>query len=265
MPEVPSLSYLAIALLAALTIAGLALRVRALSRSGAAAAAFIGFSLFGFGKWQGAAALLLFFVSSSLLSRFGKARKEAMHFEKGSERDAGQVFANAGAAALLALALPFVYPNEWLIAATLGALATANADTWATEIGSLSRGQPRIITNFQPAPPGASGAISVNGTLAALAGAVLLAFMAFAWGGDAGTFVAVALGGFVGSLLDSLLGATIQIQYRCPVCGKVLETTEHCGTPTSPFRGYKFFNNDIINLAATILGGVLSAVLSQIF
>ena len=111
-------------------IAFAARRMRALTVSGATAAAIVGFLLFGLGGGQGAAALLLFFVTSSALSRWRKRDKDRIGFEKGGERDAGQVLANGGIAAACALLLP-VFPEAlWPRLALLGALAAANADTW---------------------------------------------------------------------------------------------------------------------------------------
>ena len=155
----------------AISIALLARRLRALSLSGAVAAAVVGFLHAGFAREIGISALLTFFCTSTLLSRLGKRKKATLHFEKGGERDAAQVLANGGIAALCALFF-FWYPL--MLYAMLGALASANADTWATEIGSLWGGTPRRITTLKPAQTGESGAISLPGTLAALLGALLI-------------------------------------------------------------------------------------------
>ena len=145
-------------------------------------------------------------------------------------------------------ALPFV--------ALLGALAEANADTWATELGSLAKKPPRLITTLRPAPTGASGAVSAPGTLAALAGAVLVAAVAFSPAG----FVAATAGGVAGALFDSLLGATVQAQFRCPVCHALTERRAHCDqTPTKPARGLPWLNNDIVNVLATLAGALVAA------
>lgn len=265
LPPLPDALSLALAAGAALLIAGAARRARSLSPSGAAAAALTGFLLFGLGGWRGATALLLFFITSSALSRLGKKRKDALGYEKGGERDAGQVFANGGVAALCAVLLWLNPEARWPIAALLGSLATANADTWATEIGSLAKAAPRLITSLRPAPTGSSGAISLPGTLAAFAGAVLLAALAPFWHlGIAGLF-AVAFGGLAGSLFDSLLGATVQAQYRCPVCDKLTERPTHCeNQPTVLARGYSFIHNDTVNTLATVFGAVTAALIVQV-
>ena len=263
MTPFPDVTWLLIAAGCALTIAGAARAARALSVSGAVAAAFVGFALFGFGGWRGAAALLLFFVTSSALSRIGKKRKDALGYEKGGERDAGQVLANGGVAALCAIALPFFWHERWLPATVLGALAAANADTWATEIGSLAKGRPRLISTFQPAPTGSSGAISLPGTLAALAGATLIGALAPCWNLGWRGLLAVAVAGLAGSLLDSLLGATLQAQYRCPVCNKLTERLTHCDNrPTALARGLPFIGNDAVNIAATLCGAIVGGLMA---
>jgi uncharacterized protein (TIGR00297 family) len=237
-----------------------------MSASGAVAAALVGFAVFGFAGGAGAVALLLFFVTSSALSRFRKRDKERLDYEKGGERDAGQVLANGGVAALCALLVPVFPGAAWPFVALLGALAEANADTWATEIGSLARRPPRLITTGQPAPPGASGAVSLPGTLAALAGAFIIALVAV-WRPGGGTvgivgLLAATAGGFVGALADSLLGATVQAQFRCPVCGKLTERRTHCDQrPTEHARGLRWFNNDLVNALATVIGALVAGSL----
>jgi len=260
MPAVPHLAFAAVC---ALLVVAAARKARALSLSGAVAAACVGWAVFGFAGGRGAIALLLFFVSSSLLSRVGKKRKAALLYEKGGERDALQVLANGGVAALCAVAVPFAAPYLWAVAAFLGALASANADTWATELGSLAKGSPRLITNLRPAPTGASGAISLPGTLAAVAGAVVIGVMVLAWNGSPRDILAVAGGGVFGALFDSLLGATVQAQYRCHICGKLTERLSHCdNAPTEKARGVAWMNNDAVNALATLGGAIVAAALA---
>jgi uncharacterized protein (TIGR00297 family) len=264
--HLPDAAQLYLATILAVLIVGAAKLVRALSWSGAVAAAVVGFLLFGIGGWRGAAALLLFFITSTALSRVGKKQKDALKFEKGGERDAGQVLANGGIAALCALLMAFYpYRAHWLSIGLLGALAAANADTWATELGSLAKRPPFLITNFRPAPTGASGAVSLPGTLAALAGATLIGVLALFWGLGPDGLAIVAVSGLAGALFDSLLGATVQVQYRCPVCGKLTERRIHCDDqPAERARGLRFIGNDLVNFAATTLGAVLAIYLMRL-
>lgn len=259
-------SHLLIGLALGALIAILAWQAGALSRSGAWAAALTGGLIFGIGGIAWAALLLTFFVSSSLLSRLFAARKVAVNekFSKGSRRDWGQVLANGGLGALLALVLALAAPQPWVWIAFVGAMAAVNADTWATELGVLSSEIPRLITSGKRVEKGTSGGISRLGTLSALAGALLVGAVAafFPLVGSAGRLLVITgLGGLLGSLFDSLLGATVQAIYYCPACQK--ETERHprhtCGTQTTQVRGWRWLNNDLVNFACS-LAGALSAV-----
>ncbi len=259
--SLPDGRYLLLSLTLALAISGMAWRVRALTTSGACAATLVGFLVMGWGGATGGIALLLFFVSSSALSRLGKKRKASLGYEKSGERDASQVLANGGVAALSALLLVFFPHNIRPMAMLLGALAAANADTWATEIGSLAAFPPRLITNLRPAPVGSSGAISAPGTLASLVGALLIGTVLFFGAFGLRGVLTVAISGLTGSLFDSLLGATIQVQYRCTRCHKLTERKTHHDLPTERARGITWMNNDAVNFLATLCGAIVAASL----
>ncbi|HSB88432.1 MAG TPA: DUF92 domain-containing protein [Anaerolineales bacterium] len=265
----------AVGIALAVGVAFLARRARALAPSGAWAAVLVGSITFGFGGLLPALLLMTFFISSSLLSRAGAARKVAVAaaFDKGGERDAGQVLANGGVAAAASLAYGLTRDPRWL-AAIAGALAAVNADTWATELGVLARGWPRRLTDGRLVEPGTSGAASVEGLLAAIGGAALIGLpaglaapYAALQGPSAGTALGVAatLGGFFGSLADSLLGATVQAIYWCPACGKETERhpTHICGTATRRLRGWPWLRNDGVNLAASIVGAAIALFLTM--
>ena len=200
---------------------------------------------------MGAGALLVFFGTSTGLSRWRRRAKEALGYEKGGRRDAGQVLANGGVAAaclLLPLVVPALDPHR-AFGLMLGALAAANADTWATEIGS-ALGAPTIdLRTGRAAAPGTSGAVSLPGTLAALAGAALVGCFAenlTGWG-------MVTAAGLAGVLMDSGLGATVQAQWRDPARpGHWTEQAQ--GEP--PARGRGWVGNDLVNLACTGLGAL---------
>ena len=256
--------------LLAITIATLAYRAHSLNRSGAFAAAVVGTIIFGVGGWQWTILLLTFFITSSGLSRAFKKRKEGLSekFSKGYERDAGQVFGNGGLATLFA-ALHAFYPESiipWIGFA--GALAAVNADTWATELGVLNPTPPRLITDLgKRVEKGTSGGISLWGTLASLLGSSVIAVLAVLLSPN-GTlttnyFLLIAAAGVAGSLFDSLLGATVQAMYYCPTDKK--DTEKHplhtCGTETVHIRGWKWLNNDWVNLACSAFGAAIVLLL----
>jgi len=251
----------------AVIIAYFAYRAHSLNRSGAVAAVITGMVVFGLGGLQWAVLLLIFFITSSALSRLFMKRKQGLDekFSKGHERDAGQVFGNGGLATAFVL-INFLYPESiigWVGFAA--ALAAVNADTWATELGVLNPTRPIMITDLRKrVEKGTSGGISLFGTFASLLGASAIALPAALFANNWSLFPMIALAGLAGSLFDSLLGATIQAMYYCPTDEK--ETEKHplhtCGTQTVHIRGWKWLNNDWVNFACGAFG-VLIALISN--
>ncbi len=243
------------ALLAAL-VSIVALRARALSPSGAIAAFLVGTATFGAGGWQATLVLFAFFIPSTLLSRIGYARKRALvDVGKQGARDGRQVLANGGIAALaIVLSSKLGAP---LSAAFAGALAAASADTWGTEIGTLAKGAPRSILTLAPIPAGLSGGVTLQGSIAEVAGAALVAASATLCG--VAPFVPVFAAGVAGAFIDSLVGAGAQALRWCPSCVRACETDPHvCGTPTVIHRGAAWLENDAVNLIATLSGAALA-------
>jgi uncharacterized protein (TIGR00297 family) len=265
------LTQIFIGILLAIIIAVLAWRAGALSGSGAWAAIVTGSLIFSLGGLAWAALLLTFFISSSVLTRAFAARKASLadKFSKGSRRDWGQVLANGGLVAILAI-LYFLLPSyTWVWLAFAGAMAAVNADTWSTELGVLSHQQPRMITSGEKVERGTSGGITLGGTLAAVGGAALVGIIAILvspmphWPAALGI---ILIGGLVGSLFDSLLGATVQAIYWCPNCNK--ETERHplhtCGSQTSHLRGIRWVNNDMVNFGCSMMGAIVAAGLQAL-
>lgn len=238
-----------------------------LSRSGVAGALIVGTLTFGLGGWAWGLLLGTFFVSSSLLSHFREAEKRqlAEKFDKGHRRDFGQAMANGGVGAAIAL-LNTLKPSAAWFPFFVGVISTVNADTWATELGTLSRRRPRLITTGQVVEIGTSGGVSRLGTFVSLLGGVFIGLAAGA--GRArrnrrGRMAFVGgLAGLAGSLFDSLLGATVQQIYYCDHCQKETERRSHkCGHATRPIRGWSWLNNDLVNLFASLVGGVVAVAL----
>lgn len=245
----------------ALFISVLAYQLRSLDLSGAISATLLGTIIFGVGGWQWAVILLIFFITSSALSKAFKKSKKGLDekFSKGGRRDWAQVFGNGGLAGLLALLHGFYPQNNLIWILFAASLAAVNADTWATEIGVLSPSLPRNILNLRKkVEKGTSGGVSLVGSLGSLLGALVIALPAaflFPYGDDQIQFILlITLAGFSGGIFDSLLGATIQAIYYCPTCEKETEKTPFhvCGTRTEKLRGYSWLNNDIVNFGCSL-------------
>ncbi|KGE73401.1 DUF92 domain-containing protein [Spirochaeta lutea] len=289
---------LALGVILNLTLAIAARRRRAVSPDGAVMGFILGLVIYaglGPGGWG---CLVLFFVSSSLLSRTGKERKARLDLaslhEKSDQRDWLQALANAGPGALCALGFLVTGESLWILG-TVISLGAANGDTWASELGVLSPGPPRSILTGKPLAPGTSGGISPLGLGGSLAGGLCIGLGAAGmhlWGAfgmlglgvlgweqswqtsvqggaalePAALILAGAAGGFMGSLIDSLLGASIQARYRTSRGRLTERPRDQAGTPHLLAGGLPWIGNDAVNLlansAVTILGMAVAAYIS---
>jgi uncharacterized protein (TIGR00297 family) len=259
----------AVGLAGAATISMAARRAGALSPGGALAATGVGTAVVAGSGIRGGAMLVAFFTSSTLLGRLPTAGP--LDQQRGRERDAVQVVANGGVAAVLALLSTWTQmPDRSLLAAGFGgAIATATADTWATEIGSRSRARPRSIRTLRLTRAGASGGVTLAGIAASAMGAALIAGMAPAPFAPVSRrpsmqAIPIALGGFVGALVDSLLGATVQEVRFCDGCAVETEERVHrCGAQSRLRRGVPWCDNDVVNGLATAAGATAAIFLQD--
>ncbi len=260
-----------IGLLGSLLVAGAAYRKRSLSGSGAGAAVVVGTVLYALGNAAWFGTLLSFFITSSLLTKW-KQRAKAMaeeHYEKTGRRDAGQVLANGGIAVLLCIGHAYVEHELWFVA-FIGVMAAVTADTWATEIGGLSRSRPVSILTGKRVSPGTSGGITLLGLAASLAGGAMIGVAVFLFSGIGASepyarfttlLVLGVLSGGVGAWTDSLLGASWQNMNKCQSCGREVEGRHHCDQPTIYVRGVRFLNNDAVNAISSVAGGLCAILL----
>ena len=247
-------------------------RLGALTGSGALAASLVGGLTYGLGGLPAALLLIAFFGPSSLLSRAyaRRKRKVSANFAKGGGRDWAQVTANGGmpVLALLAGAADWLaMPVAWTVFAA--ALATVTADTWATELGVLSKSPPRLITTGKIVPAGTSGGISTLGNLVALGAALFIGVAAWLLAQPAPIQILLIGGvaGVLGSFFDSYLGAMVQAIYYCPKCKKETERhpTHSCGTKTRLLRGWPWLNNDWVNFLSAAAGALLASGAAPFF
>ncbi|MDZ4717243.1 MAG: DUF92 domain-containing protein [Roseiflexaceae bacterium] len=257
-----------IGLVLSVLIGGAAYWRGSLTRSGWLGAIITGTLTFGFGGFAWGVVLVFFFISSSILSKYRHAHKQRMvgeTFEKGGRRDLWQALANGGVGALLALAYGLNSQPMLILALFAGVMATVTADTWATELGVLSSRPPMLITTLQPTKPGTSGGISAIGLAASAAGAGAIGLVLMLCSGlELGMWniwlvLAALIGGTIGSLTDSLLGATIQAMYRSPT-GETERPTGRDGTANTLIRGWRWMNNDLVNLLSSLVGGAAALV-----
>lgn len=236
-----------------------------LTQSGVFSLILIGTLVCGFGSWPTWILLILLFGSSGCINFIKKAASLAdkdIISEKNAQRDGWQILAN-GLPAVVSLILFYYTNNRLFLIGYVSAISGAAADTWASEIGILSKFPPVSILTFKPIPSGLSGGISFLGTFASILGSLLISItfwllydpnVAFTTNL---VFVPIICG-FVHSLIDSFLGAALQVKYRCSICGQVTERSEHHQQPTTKISGISWLNNDWVN----VISGCLTVLLS---
>ena len=249
----------------ALSITIASFLIRLLTVGGAALACVMGVVIFGLGQIAFSLPILLFFISSSLLSKVRPATARLERFQKSGPRDFAQVFAN-GAIPTLLLICWYISSKDIFCYLFITSVATAAADTWSTEVGILSGRSPRSILTFQKVPAGTSGGVTLLGSGAAVAGALLIVLTGF-WALSSAFslhytwkhVIVVTCLAFIGQVIDSVMGAKLQAQFRCLGCQQILEGNSHCpGHGVVLLSGSRWVNNDSVNflsVSASVLLG----------
>jgi len=249
-----------------------AFKKRSLSKSGTLSAILLGSLLYLFGGFYFFALMISFFISSSLLTKFKKNKKEELEImhEKTGNRDYTQVFSNSFAAIVYAF-LYYITSMHVFILAFATVFSATNSDTWASELGVLSKKRPFSILNGKILQRGMSGGITSLGTLASFFGALLVSFVfvvgyVFKFNGIKGfkdiivSFILILTGGFLGSIIDSILGASIQGIYENIKTKQITEKRFENGMENKLIRGFKFINNNMVNFLSSLLASVLVVV-----
>ncbi|MBO8125623.1 MAG: DUF92 domain-containing protein [Firmicutes bacterium] len=256
-------------------VAVVAYLLKALDEGGVAGAVLVGTFIYTFGGWNWIPALLIFFTTSSLLTVWSKNKQRAKRETGDTARGIDQVLANGGiGAALAVLSFLNVLEPHLLFVGFLGSIAGVTADTWSTEIGMALEGKPRMIFSRRQVPPGTSGAVSTAGLWGAFAGSLVIALSGlilfviggFNWRITLVSTLAVLAAGFLGSVIDSLLGAKLQVTYYCDYCLKETEQRVHtCGCRTRPIKGLTWMDNNLVNFLASLSATAVAMALFGMF
>lgn len=220
--------------------------------------------------WLNQVALLFIvffmFASSSILSKVKKEAKKELEkvVSKTGPRDYIQALANLGTATFCMLAF-VIFKEEYWIVGLLGSVATANADSWASEIGGISKKTPVLITTFKTIKKGISGGITLLGTIGGILGSIILSlfgvwiltifdfvFMQKIWL----IIVISSITGIIGFFLDSYVGVWFQALYK----NKKGEETENPQQAVL-IKGFSWCTNDMVNFITTFLGGIIGVLL----
>lgn len=149
-----------------------------------------------------------FFVFGNLVTKYKYSVKEGYRVAEGV-RSFRNVFGNGGAATIFSI-LFFFTGLPALLFAVVGSMATAMADTFATEVGQAHEKRPWLITSWKRVEVGRSGAVSIYGLIAALVGAALISSIPLLFGRHLGVLFIGAFAGFLGCNVDSFIGATVE-------------------------------------------------------
>lgn len=201
------------------TLAGIGLlsRQTLLTPAGIYHAWLLGILIWGTLGWQGYLVVMVYFLVGSGVTLIGMATKKAAGIAekregaRGPENVWGSALTGA-VCALLTLLLP--KGREVLLVAFVASFSTKLSDTCASEVGKAYGRRTFLITTLQPVPRGTEGAVSLEGTLAGLLGAALIAVLG--WGLGLIGVIAVPIcifAAFLGNLVESIVGATLQERY----------------------------------------------------
>ncbi|CAH9089448.1 unnamed protein product [Cuscuta epithymum] len=272
-----------VAVLISTVIAAGAYLRKSLDLSGALAG-FLVMSIHIAVNYRFGAMLLVFFFTSSKFTKLGEERKRNLdaEFKEGGQRNWIQVLFNSGIATVMVLiAWKLIGTHDVcldskqsqvitsLIGGIIGHYCCCNGDTWSSELGILSNEQPRLITTFKRVKRGTNGGVTRAGLLAAaVAGSVIgLTFVLLGFLTTKCTYsVALkqllviplsAAAGLCGSLIDSLLGATLQFSGFCSVRNKVVGKP---GPTVKKISGLSVLDNNAVNLVSIFLTAALVSV-----
>ena len=239
-----SYTYMLLAFAFALVLGYLAYRAGIADMSGLLSATLVGVLIIAFTDVWWFLLLLTFYLLGGGFTNYKYGYKQSLGIAqgKGGARGYKNVFSNSLVAIVASIGYTiFPHAANIFLYIYLGSVATATGDTLASEIGTTYKGKPRMITTLKEVEPGVDGGVSSLGEIAAIFGSMVIALFALLVGVieiDQYCLLGmsiITISGFVGTNIDSLLGATMQK------------------------RG--ILSNNGVNLAATIAGGVVAGVM----
>ena len=172
--------------------------------------------------------------------------------QKTGARDFAQVFVNCFPV-VCSIVLWGLFKSDIFVVVLFASLCETVSDSMSSDIGVMSKSQPISIISFKPIQTGMSGGVSTLGTLSGIFTSLFcgLLYLIF-WKGDFLHFGIIVLSGYLGVLLDSVLGATIQAKYFCEICKKHTEKVIHCQQKTQHIGGIRIVNNCAVNFICNV-------------
>lgn len=205
---------------------------------------------------------VLFLILSYLIivavdTLFRKQAEEKVRdvHKKSGARGVIQILANGSVAVLCTVLYAITRDAAFLLAYIMG-VSEACADSLASDIGVLSKKKPVSILTFKRIDTGISGGVSLLGLASSLTGCIVMSGIALLCMDiplRLCVFAILTAVPFLGMLIDSVLGASVQAKFRCCVCGKNTEKDTHCGVQTEHVGGLRFMDNSLVNLVTNLI------------
>ncbi len=240
-----SLSILAIAVIALYV----AYQKQKIDKSAIISTGVVGLLCLSAGGWKWAMPLVMFFVVGNIASHYKKQLKEYREVAQ-DPRTCLNVVANGGAATLFSvfyITARFTGDNpihcQLYFLGLMAAMATAAADTLGTEIGQTSKGKPRSIITWKRVKVGTAGAVSTKGLMSFLLGSTIISGLLLVWGYPITIFGICVISGFLGAVLDSVFGSTLE-QWK--------------------WKFLRHYDTNINNLITTLTAGIIAMTLATI-
>ncbi len=195
---IPNLIELTLVVMTLILFSLISLKKHSLTNKGIVFANIVGILIYRLGGISSFLVIVAFFVIAESCTRYARAKLKDAH----EKRTTANIFGSSGGA-MIALIL-----GQHI--AFYGAIATALADTVSSEIGMLSKSKPRLITNFKKVAIGTDGGVTLLGLVAGLIGALIISILYFYLEQNIVIIWIVTAAGFIGSLIDSFLGAVFE-------------------------------------------------------
>ena len=228
-----------------------------LSISGFIGASLMATLIVGYGGINTLLIFITFFISSSILSHINK---QDIYLKK-SKRNINQVYSNGGVALTIFLISHFIN-NDIMPILILASIASANADTWGTELGKLSLKPPIDIISRKVIKKGMSGGITMVGTIGSMLGSMLIGFLGYFFHIEINAIIIIIIAGFSASIIDSIIGSTYQARFICPKSSAISEKKK---LNHYLYTGNKNINNDVVNIICTAIAPITLLTYSYFF
>lgn len=210
-------------------------------------AGLLGVLTWGALGWRGYLLVIVYLLAGVAATRLGFARKQAAGIAeaRGGQRGPENVWGSALSGTVCALGAWFwghdPHLSGLLVTGFVASYATKLSDTWASEVGKAYGRRTFLITSFRAVPPGTEGAISLEGSLAGVAGSLAIALVGLGFGLITPLGVGLCiLAALVGTTAESVIGATLQ-------------------------RRWDWLSNEVVNVLNTTIGAVVAIALASRF